>query len=144
MAMKVCQDCGTELSSKAKICPKCGRDQRNFYSKHKVLIIIFAIICVLAIGLAAGQGTNDIGNTVNVNSSISSSKVTKENYDKISKGMTKQQVKEILGEPQSVSENETPGVGKMELNHYQESFRLKGIDIYYLNGKVYMKNWTEL
>lgn len=122
MAMKVCKDCGTEISSKAKICPRCGLDQRNFYSKHKILMAIFVIACIGAIGLVAGQGTNNIGNTVNVNSSIISSKVTKENYDKINKGMTKQQVKEILGEPQSVSENETPGVGKNGIKSLSRKF----------------------
>lgn len=68
MAMKVCQDCGTELSSKAKICPKCGRDQRNFYSRHKVLMFIFAIICLGAIGAALGGGEN--GNTLPTNANI--------------------------------------------------------------------------
>lgn len=64
--MKVCQDCGTELSSKAKMCPKCGRDQRNFYSRHKVLMFIFAIICLGAIGAALGGGEN--GNTLQTTS----------------------------------------------------------------------------
>lgn len=58
MSMNVCKDCGTELSSKAKICPKCGLDQRNFYSKHKVLMLILAIICLGAIGTAAGGGSS--------------------------------------------------------------------------------------
>lgn len=58
--------------------------------------------------------------------------------------MKKSEVEEILGEPSSVSENETPGVGKMELNHYQEKLSTKAIDVYFLDGKVYMKNWTEL
>lgn len=77
-------------------------------------------------------------------SSTTKSNVTKENYDKIKKGMTKAEVKKILGEPSSVSESETPGVGTMELNHYQETFSTKAIDIYFLDGEVYMKNWTEL
>ena len=68
MSMKVCQDCGTELSSKAKICPKCGRDQRSFYNKHKVLMIIFAIICLGAIGAALGGG--DTNNTIPTSTQI--------------------------------------------------------------------------
>ena len=36
--------------------------------------------------------------------------------------MTKKEVNIILGEPTSVSENETPGIGTMELNHFQEPF----------------------
>ena len=36
------------------------------------------------------------------------------------------------------------GLGTMELNHFQEAFSLKAIDVYYVEGKVYMKNWTDL
>lgn len=72
------------------------------------------------------------------------SKITKENYDKIKNGMSKSEVISIIGEPESVSENETPGLGTMELCHFQEGINLKAIDVYFLNGVVYMKNWTEL
>jgi len=81
MAIKVCKDCGSEVSSKAKICPKCGRDQRNFYSKHKVLMIILAIVCIGVIGVAArgGQDNNNVqtsSNAVEKFSLISHKKTT--------------------------------------------------------------------
>lgn len=140
MSMKTCKDCGTEVSKSAKTCPKCGKKL-----KHSGLRIILGIV-IIVIGF--GMLVNDTNNTNTEPTSSTSAKsesvVTKSNYDKIKKGMTKEEVKQILGEPATVSENETPGVGTMELNHYQEGFELKGIDIYYLNGKVYMKNWTEL
>lgn len=72
------------------------------------------------------------------------SKVTKENYDKIKEGMSKSEVISIIGEPESVSENETPGFGTMELCHFQEGIYPKAIDVYFVNGLVYMKNWTDL
>ena len=72
------------------------------------------------------------------------SKVTKENYDKIKEGMSKSEVLSILGEPESVSESETSGLGTMELCHFQEGLSLKAIDVYFVNGSVYMKNWTDL
>lgn len=143
MSMKVCKDCGTEISKRAKVCPKCGRRQ-----KQPIAVIIIGIILIfMGLGImCSGIDTLTDSNTISTSTNFTekTNKVTKENYDRISKGMTKEAVKEILGEPQSVSENETPGVGTMELNHYQEGLELKGIDIYYLNGKVYMKNWTEL
>lgn len=73
MAMKVCKDCGTELSSKAKMCPKCGLDQRNFYSKHKVLMIIFAIICIGAVGTAL-SGNTENSNTVQTGGTVAEQK----------------------------------------------------------------------
>ena len=44
MAIIKCKECGEEISSSVKKCPKCGKDQRNFFLKHKVLIFILAII----------------------------------------------------------------------------------------------------
>lgn len=79
MAMKVCKECGTQLSSKAKICPKCGGDQRNFYSKHKVLMTFFAVICVATILIVAGGGKN--ANTVSQTSSAPITKDEKLEYN---------------------------------------------------------------
>lgn len=119
------------------------KSKKPLYKKWWFWIIIIFVI----IGIGASASNEGTGNTTSTSSSTestSSSVVTKDNYDKLKKGMTKSEVKNILGEPSSISENETPGVGTMELNHYQEAFSLKAIDVYYLDGKVYMKNWTEL
>ena len=138
MKMKKCKDCGTEVSKSAKVCPKCGKKLT-----HPVLRgILLAIIIIGVIG-AIVSPSDDTSNTVS-NDNISTTIVTKENYDKIEKGMTEEQVKVILGEPESTSESETPGVGTMILKHYQEPLTFKAIDVYFLDGKVYMKNWTEL
>lgn len=137
MALKECKECGAEISSSAKACPKCGKKQ-----KHTGLVLLLCIMAIF-LGIAVGLSGN-VDTTNTTSNSIISSVVTKENYDKIKKGMTEKEVKKILGEPQSISENETPGVGTMILKHYQEALSLKAIDIYFLDGKVYMKNWTEL
>jgi hypothetical protein len=73
---------------------------------------------------------------------ISNTRVTKENYDKISQGMTSEQVVEIMGKADSVSESEASGLGKMEMWHYQ--LGNKAIDVFILDGKVESKNWTEI
>jgi len=44
MAMKPCKECGQEISSDAKICPSCGKDQRNFFIRHKFLTLIGVIV----------------------------------------------------------------------------------------------------
>lgn len=66
MAMKTCKECGTEISSGAKTCPKCGKDQRNFLAKHKALVFILIIVILVAI-VAAGSNSN---NTVQTGGSI--------------------------------------------------------------------------
>ena len=109
-------------------------------------IVIGIIIAIIGITIWF-NGTTDILNSDNntaQTSSTTQSKVTKENYNKIKKGMSKVEVFKILGENASTSESETPGVGTMELYHYQETLSTKAIDVYFLDGEVYMKNWTEL
>ena len=137
MALKECKECGAEISSSAKSCPKCGKTQ-----KHTGLVVLLCIIAIfmgIAVGLSGNIDTSSL-----TSSSTTTSVVTKENYDKIKKGMTEKEVKKILGEPQTVSESEITGVGKTILNHYQEPLSLKAIDIYFFDGEVYMKNWTDL
>ena len=70
-------------------------------------------------------------------------KRTKENYEKVKNGMSKDDVINILGEPSSTSETEMVGYGKTELFIYN-IYSLTSCEIYFQNGKVYMKNWTSL
>ncbi len=67
MAMKNCKECGTEISSSAKVCPKCGKEQRNFFQKHVILTIILVVI-VLGI-VFGGSGDKSTSNTVTTSTS---------------------------------------------------------------------------
>lgn len=138
MALKKCKECGAEISTSAKKCPQCGKKQKN-----PVAVILGIIIIIIGIGML-GTDVQQLDNGSSLSNTTSTSVVTKENYDKIKEGMTKDEVKAILGDATSISESDTPGVGTMELNHYQEDFSFTAIDIYFLNDKVYMKNYTEL
>lgn len=59
MAMKICKECGTEMSKSAKICPKCGKDQRNFFLKHKVMTFILVVIMLGIIVGATGDSSSN-------------------------------------------------------------------------------------
>lgn len=65
MAIKVCKDCGTEISTGAKVCPKCGKDQRNFFGKHK--LITFILVCGIIGAIMAGANPNATNTTSNGN-----------------------------------------------------------------------------
>ena len=54
MAMKPCKECNQEISSTAKKCPSCGKDQRNWFMKHKILTVIIAFLVIGIIGAASG------------------------------------------------------------------------------------------
>lgn len=56
MAMKPCKECKQEISSSAKKCPSCGKDQRNWFMKHKILSFIGGIILLGIIASALGGG----------------------------------------------------------------------------------------
>ena len=60
MAMKPCKECKQEISSSAKKCPSCGKDQRNWFMKHKILSFIGAIILLGIIGSALGGGDDNL------------------------------------------------------------------------------------
>lgn len=60
MAMKICKSCGEQVDSSAKACPKCGKDPRNFFMKHKILTFILAIIII---GVIASSGSTNTTST---------------------------------------------------------------------------------
>jgi len=47
--MKKCQECEQEVSSSDKVCPKCGREQGNWFNKYKILTYIGVIILLVGI-----------------------------------------------------------------------------------------------
>ena len=127
MAMIHCKECGAEISKSAKVCPQCGKNQK----KTSVAgIILGVLLVIIGIGLVF-----DAGNDITTNSTTSAetttqsfastSVVTKENYDKIQKGMTKAEVESILGEPASVSENETPRIRNNGIKSFPRSIFIK-------------------
>ncbi|AIH04447.1 DUF3862 domain-containing protein [Thermodesulfobacterium commune] len=59
-------------------------------------------------------------------------------YQKIKIGMKKEQVKNILGEPDSIDETEVAGLGKIENWYYYKGFA-QGVMITFDNGKVSSK-----
>lgn len=59
--MKKCKSCQSEIDDKAKKCPKCQADQRNWFAKHKILTGVLVIILIAIISSSSGnknKGTN--------------------------------------------------------------------------------------
>jgi len=74
--MKKCKSCQTEIDSKAKKCPHCQADQRNWFVKHKIVTVILALVLI---GVISGGAK---GNNTTTNSSTSSNKTTDTNTPK--------------------------------------------------------------
>lgn len=73
MSMKVCKECGNEVSSKG-VCPKCGKDQRNFFVKHKVITFILFIIVLGVIVGVTGESSNTEADTAKTSSTVGQQK----------------------------------------------------------------------
>lgn len=55
--MTTCKACGKEIAKGAIKCPHCGKDQRNFFMRHKILTVLIVLIILGAIGGAAGSNS---------------------------------------------------------------------------------------
>ena len=53
-----CKVCGKELSKGVKKCTNCGKDQRNFFVKHKILTAFLILVIFVSIGLGDSDTTN--------------------------------------------------------------------------------------
>jgi len=109
-----CKACGADIAKGVKKCPHCGKDQRNFFVRHKIITFILAIIIIGGIGSAL-NGSGDDKSTATTNttnkdtsntdstkstdkSKIAEKKYSYEKFLKIEMGMTYDQVKAILGD----------------------------------------------
>ncbi len=50
-----CKACEKEIAKGVKKCPGCGKDQRNFFSRHKIITGILALIILSVIGSAMNK-----------------------------------------------------------------------------------------
>lgn len=53
-----CKACGKEIAKGVNKCVHCGKDQRNFFMKHKIITFILAVAILGGIGSAMGGSKN--------------------------------------------------------------------------------------
>lgn len=68
--MKKCKSCQKEIDDKAKKCPHCRTDQRNFFRRHPILT---GLLILVVIGIIGGSGNkNNSSNQASTSSQASS------------------------------------------------------------------------
>lgn len=115
-----CKACGKEIAKGVKKCPHCGKDQRNFFMKHKIITGVLILVILVGIGSALGNKSGDTSannskSTSKNNSNASApkeekTKVTYDNFLKIKMGDKYENVVAILGEGKEQTSSEVSGV----------------------------------
>src|SRR6266852_5457373 len=54
---KKCKSCQTDIDAKAKKCPNCRADQRNWIARHPIITGILVLILIGIIGGAIGNSS---------------------------------------------------------------------------------------
>jgi hypothetical protein len=57
-----CKACGKEIAKGVKKCPHCGKDQRSFFGRHKILSFIGVLILLGIVVSALGEGGEETSN----------------------------------------------------------------------------------
>lgn len=110
--MTNCKACGKEIAKGVNKCVHCGKDQRNFFMKHKIITVILALVILGSIGAMTGKKdeANKAVGTTSTSSKPAATETKKEepkkdnkkySFDKfmqVQMGMTYDQVKAILGD----------------------------------------------
>lgn len=138
MVLKKCKECGTEVSSKG-ICPKCGKDQRNFFIKHKVITFMLIVIFSMVI-IGINENKNGELITTGTEATQKYEKLNLEKFNKIETGMTYEQVVAIIGEEGTVlSESEISNIKTIIYSWYGKGSIGANANITFQNGKVISK-----
>lgn len=57
--MVACKACEKEIAKGVKKCPHCGKDQRNWFMRHKIMTFLGIIILLIVIAAVAGSGEDE-------------------------------------------------------------------------------------
>jgi hypothetical protein len=75
MALKKCKECGAEVSSSAKKCPKCGKKLKGgILGKIIIVIIVLGVIGGIASNMS-GSGSSDSPEEVGIGDTITTEKL---------------------------------------------------------------------
>jgi len=58
-----CKACGSDIAKGVKVCPNCGKDQRNFFMRHKFISTVLILIVLGIFGGALSGGDTETVST---------------------------------------------------------------------------------
>jgi hypothetical protein len=104
MTLKSCIDCGKEISKSVSKCPGCGKDQRNWFLRHKIISFLGVIAILVIIIGSIGDKEVGVSPTSSVGSQSQTEKIYKINEvitlnNKMEVVLTKVEELSVLGDP---------------------------------------------
>ena len=135
MALIKCNECGKEISSKAKVCPNCGSPLGKEKKKGSCLTKVLGVF-IFFIGLFIA-----IGAFLSMESSDSSEKecISMEEFSEIKTGMSYDEVIEIIGCEGELSSEVSVVDITSELYIWYGSDGISNANVTFSNGKVMAK-----
>ena len=111
-----CKACGKEIAKGVKKCPHCGKDQRNWFMRHKIMTFILVIIVIGIISSLAGGGEETA--TDSTSNSGGTTEQTEKNYavnepvvvdEKAEVVVTKVEEMSTIGDPEFLGKQASEG-----------------------------------
>ena len=102
-----CKACGKEIAKGVKKCPHCGKDQRNWFMRHKIMTFIGAIILLAIIGSALSGGNDTANKQEAKNKAYNVGDVVK--TDNVEVTITKFEEKDVIGDPKFLGKKASEG-----------------------------------
>lgn len=81
--MKICKVCDKQIAKSAKKCPNCGKDQRNFFMRHKFFTGFLVLIILSAIGSDSSDKKNISGSKDEIIQENKQEKSVKNNIENV-------------------------------------------------------------
>lgn len=99
-----CKACGKEIAKGVNKCIHCGKDQRNFFMKHKIITAILVFIILGSIGSAMGGNKDKATSTTSEDKTASTT--TNSNSAETSTETKKEEPKEFYAVNEDVKLND--------------------------------------
>ena len=121
-----CKACGKEIGKGVKKCVNCGADQRNFFSKHKIITGILALMIIGGISSAMGKGGSSTATAPATSTPVTASTPTKPVVAELSKEGVSSDVKISVT---SFTSKDSVGDNQFSTAKAQGVFKLVGLSI---------------
>ena len=110
-----CKACNKEIAKGVNKCVHCGKDQRNFFGKHKILTFILAVVVLGVVGSAMGGDKDEAKETTatsqtKVKEKKTESKINYDNFLKIKMDSKYEDVVALIGKGTETTSSEVGGI----------------------------------